>query len=199
MVSVAGATILGMSSATLQLSDRFPVGAAVAAFPASLVGEPALSPFGAVPGGVSRAAVGVVASDGTVTLDGLDEGVVYVATQAERGVVVELIDDVAHTWKVTVANAGGGTFTLLADTDETSDLAYNASAGTIQSAIRTATGGSTETVTGSGGVFTVTLADGAVLTADDSSLTGSVTHTAFVRFSGTAYAAPARIPHPYGS
>jgi hypothetical protein len=188
-----------MASATLQLSDRFPVGAALAAFPAALLGEGAKAPYGfaAVVGQVARAAVGVVGSDGTVDFDGLTSGVVYAATQAERGVVVEDLGD--NEWKVTVANASGGTFTLSAGEDETSDLDFDADASDIQAAIRTATEGETETVTGSGGVFTVTLADASELTADGSSLTGTVTHTAFVRFSATTYAAPARIPHPYGS
>lgn len=84
----------------------------------------------------------------------------------------------AEVQTVTLANATGGTFTLTGNGNTTAAIAYNASAATVQAAIRTLGGNYSEAVvTGSaGGPYTVTYpfasGDVAALTYTDST-TGS--------------------------
>lgn len=184
-----------MASATLQISDRFVAGAPVDAFPAALVGEPRTRTPKQVPPVLSPSASGQVASDGTVTLDGLTAGTMYAATEGAARV---LVAGSGTDWTVTVL-ATGGTYKLVVGGSNTASIAYNASAATVQTAVRATTAGASATVTATGNVYTITLAASSTITADGSSLTvtdpGAGRH--WVMFGCATYAAPGRLPHPW--
>lgn len=92
-------------------------------------------------------------------------------------------------------NATGGTFTVSYKGQTTSALAFNASASTVQSALQglSTVGSGNATVSLSGSVYTVTLADAlgvhSLLTTNAGSLTGG-TSTAAVAAAGDTLAGP---------
>ncbi len=70
--------------------------------------------------------------------------------------------EVGDAQTVTLTNAYGGNFTLTDGTSTTGNIAWNASAGTVETAIETFTSVTSATVTGSdGGPWTITLNDDA--------------------------------------
>ncbi len=75
-----------MADATLKISDRFPVGTSVKAYPAAQVGETLRpGPKRELPGGAVAAATATVAADGSLTFSGLTAGVPYVAAAQVSG------------------------------------------------------------------------------------------------------------------
>lgn len=77
---------------------------------------------------------------------------------------------------VTLPAATGGTFTLTVGADTTGALAYNATAATVQTAVRKLPAGTTATVTGTPGKYTLT-GTTAKVTANGANLTGADTTT----------------------
>lgn len=191
-----------MADATLQISDRFPVGTVVGAYPAATVGEPrARTPKAAPHGGASATASATVGADGSLAFTGLTAGVVYVATAdvatTDVGATVE--DLVGNAWLVTLSNATSGTFTLGVNAQATAAIPFDASSNDVATAVQATTAGAAATVEGdAGGPWTITLAGTEAITANDALLAGE-TERRYVQFGVGAYAAPDRIPHPYGS
>lgn len=68
-----------MATAVLKVSDRFPAGLSVSAYPLSQFPAGQLPWSGGLPGGASAAATATVAADGSLTLPGLSAGTPYLA------------------------------------------------------------------------------------------------------------------------
>ena len=85
------------------------------------------------------------------------------------------VDVVADVQTVT-SDATGGTFTLATDTDETGNIAWNASTATVETAIETLTEYTAATVTGAAGAWVITSNDAAgpvdTLVVDNTLATG---------------------------
>ena len=82
---------------------------------------------------------------------------------------------VPSLWTVTVGAASAGTFTLTVGGQTTAGIAYNAAASAVKAALEllSSVGAGNATVTGSaGGPYSVTLANGGVLTGSGAGLTG---------------------------
>lgn len=78
-------------------------------------------------------------------------------------------------YTLTISNATGGNFVLWVGEENTGNVAFNASAADLQTAIRTISGLLAATVTGTAGSYTITIpstAAGRNLFLDDSGLTG---------------------------
>lgn len=98
---------------------------------------------------------------------------VHHANDANKDVFARVQTGMPSAWTVTIGSASAGNFTLTVGGQTTANIAYNAAASAVKSALELLTTVSTATVTGSaGGPYSVSLADGGVLTGSGTGLTG---------------------------
>lgn len=120
-------------------------------------------------------------------------------TRAANIAYIEQPDPRGEVQTVTLTGSpSGGTFTLSYGSATSSAIAYNATAGTVQTAVQALDAAlATATVTGSaGGPYTISASVGVQkLAADGSTLTGGTTPTVEVTLAGTASTPPAGLLH----